>query len=73
MRGCRELRSYQHLELDDLLRRRSVSASWQRVLLERLDTLAVIYRLAAAASNIVVSHQRPPLPSGARRRRSHTS
>ena len=37
--------------LEDLLRTRPVSAQWQRVLLERLDAVAVIYRLAAAVSN----------------------
>ena len=38
--------------LDELLRRRPVSARWRRVLLERLDALAVIYRLAASVSNV---------------------
>ena len=37
--------------LEELLRRRPVSARWRRVLLERLDALAVIYRLAAAVAN----------------------
>ena len=35
--------------LDELLRQRPVSAHWQRILLERLDAVAVIYRVAAAA------------------------
>ena len=37
--------------LEDLLRTRPVSAQWRRILLERLDALAVIHRLAAAVSN----------------------
>ncbi|MDE2780252.1 MAG: replication-relaxation family protein [Chloroflexota bacterium] len=36
---------------EEMLRRRPVSAQWQRVLLQRLDALAVIYRLVAAVSN----------------------
>ena len=37
--------------LDDLLRTRPVSARWVRILLERLDSVGVIYRLAATAAN----------------------
>ena len=37
--------------LDGLLRDLPVSARWRRVLLERLDALAVVYRIAAAISN----------------------
>ena len=37
--------------LEDLLRTRPVSAQWRRILLERLDALAVVYRLAADVSN----------------------
>ncbi len=36
---------------DGLLRSRSVSAEWRRILLERLDAIAVIYRLASAVAN----------------------
>ena len=39
--------------LDGLLRDLPVSARWRRVLLERLDALAVVYRIAAAISNTV--------------------
>ena len=38
--------------MDEILRLYPVSARWQRVLLERLDAAAVIYRLAATISNI---------------------
>ena len=38
------------LTVDQLLDTRPVSARWRRVLLERLDALAVIYRVAAAVS-----------------------
>ena len=36
---------------DGLLRSRPVSRQWQRILLERLDALGVIYRLAATVAN----------------------
>ena len=39
------------MSLDELLSSRPVSARWRRVLLERLDALAVIYRVAAALSD----------------------
>ena len=38
--------------LDELVRDRPVSAAWRRILMERLDALAVIYRLAAAVSGV---------------------
>ena len=50
--GLRRLAEVEGLDLDGLLRRRPVSARWQRVLLERLDALSVIYRLAAAANAV---------------------
>ena len=37
---------------DEILRLYPVSARWQRILLERLDAIAVIYRLASAIANI---------------------
>ena len=49
--GLRGLASTQAMSLDELLSSRPVSARWRRVLLERLDALAVIYRVAAALSN----------------------
>ena len=36
--------------VDQLLRRRPVSQGWRRILLERLDAVAIIYRLSAALS-----------------------
>ena len=50
--GLRWLAEDEGTGLDELLRRRPVSARWRRVLLERMDALAVIYRLAAAISNL---------------------
>ena len=50
--GLRWLAEHAGIQLEDLLRRSPVSARWQRVLLERLDSLAVIYRLAAVVSNV---------------------
>ena len=49
--GLHRVAEIEGVEMDDLLRRRPVSARWRRVLLERLDALAVIYRLAAAVAN----------------------
>ncbi len=49
--GLRSLAEIDAVALEELLRRRPVSARWQRILLERLDVLAVIYRLAAAVAN----------------------
>ena len=49
--GLHVLAQLEGVALDELLRSRPVSAQWQRVLLERLDAVAVIYRLAAAVSN----------------------
>ena len=50
--GLRRLARDEGMTVDELLRRRPVSARWRRVLMERLDTVAVIYRLASAISNI---------------------
>ena len=47
----RGLASTQAMSLDELLSSRPVSARWRRVLLERLDALAVIYRVAVALSD----------------------
>ncbi len=38
--------------LDELVLSHPVSAAWRRILMERLDALAVIYRLAAAVSGV---------------------
>ena len=40
------------MSVDELLRTRPVSARWRRILLERLDAGAAVYRLASAVSNI---------------------
>ena len=50
--GLRRLAEEEHIDVDDLLRGHPVSARWRRVLLERLDALAVVYRLASAVSNL---------------------
>ena len=49
--GLRRLASTQAMSLDELLSSRPVSARWRRVLLERLDAMGVIYRVAAALSD----------------------
>lgn len=50
--GVRALGREEGVSDKELLLRRPVSTQWQRVLLERLDTVAAIYRLACAVSDI---------------------
>ena len=45
--GVRRLAGDQGMTVDGLLRSRAVSQQWRRILLERLDAVAVIYRLAS--------------------------
>ena len=49
--GVRRLAHARDAVLEDLLRDLPVSARWRRVLLERLDAVAVVYRVASAISN----------------------
>ena len=51
--GLRRLAHARDTALEDLLRYHPVSARWRRVLLERLDAVAVVYRVASAISNAV--------------------
>ncbi len=46
--GLRRLAEVEGMTLEQLLRRHPVSARWRRILLERLDAVAVIYRLASS-------------------------
>ena len=48
--GVRRLAEVNGETVDRLLRSRAVSQQWRRVLLERLDAVAVIYRLASAVA-----------------------
>ena len=50
--GLRTLALEDGMDVDELLRSRPVSAQWRRVLVERLDAVAVIYRLASAISGV---------------------
>ena len=50
--GLDELARRTRTTIDALLHYRPVSSQWRRVLMERLDGLAVIYRVASAVSNI---------------------
>ena len=50
--GIYRLAKDEGMTVDDLLRPYPVSEQWRRVLLERLDAVAVIYRLASAVSGI---------------------
>ena len=49
--GLRRLAESEETALDELLVQYPVSAPWRRVLLERLDAVAVVYRVAAAVSD----------------------
>ncbi len=49
--GLRRLAAGEGVTVDQLLDTRPVSARWRRVLLERLDAVGGIYRVAAALSN----------------------
>ena len=50
--GLRRLSQREGLSTEELLRRYPVSDRWRRILLQRLDGVAVIYRLAATVSNL---------------------
>ena len=45
--GLRRLTALEYVDLDRTLRTYPVSARWRRILLERLDAVAVVYRLAS--------------------------
>ena len=49
--GLRRLASGEGVSVEELLRTRPVSRHWRRLLLERLDALAVIYRVATALAS----------------------
>ncbi len=46
--GLRRLAEVEGITLEQILRRHPVSARWRRILLERLDAVAVIYRLTSS-------------------------
>ncbi len=50
--GLQRLAEQEGVSPDDLVRRYPVSAQWRRSLMERLDALAAIYRLACAVSGV---------------------
>ena len=50
--GLRRLAREDGISLQTLLHSRSVSNQWRRALLERLDAVAVVYRLASAISTL---------------------
>ena len=50
--GLKEVATYTDGGLDEVLRSRPVSAQWQRLLLERLDSLAAVYSVAEAISAV---------------------
>ena len=50
--GLRALAEEEHESLHELLRSRPVSAHWRRILLERLDAVATVYRFAATIASI---------------------
>ena len=50
--GLRRLAVEEGVSLDELVRLYPVSAEWRRSLMERLDALAAVYRLACAVSSV---------------------
>ena len=52
VKGLERLADDEGISVDDLLRAYPVSERWRRILLERLDAVAVIYRLAAILSGV---------------------
>ena len=50
--GLRRIAKEEGMVLEELVRSRPVSAQWRRSLMERLDALAVIYRLASLLSGV---------------------
>ena len=50
--GLRRLSSDEEISLDELVRLYPLSTQWRRSLMHRLDSLAVIYRVATAISNV---------------------
>ena len=50
--GLERLAAEEEMPLDQLLRAHPVSAHWRRILVERLDALAAVYRLAAALTGV---------------------
>ena len=50
--GLERLASDEEMPMEELLRALPVSARWRRILLERLDALAAVYRLAAVLSGL---------------------
>ena len=49
--GVRRLAGDQGMTVDGLLRSRAVSQQWRRILLDRLDAVSSVYRLASAVAN----------------------
>ncbi len=50
--GLHHLAQEEGIPVDGLLRSSPVSTQWRRLLLERLDAVAVVYRIASAVANI---------------------
>ena len=71
--GLRRLAREEDLTPDRLLRSYPLAARWRRVLLERLDAVAVVYRLASAVANIEHPHPLPLVPRHVDGRRHHPS
>ena len=53
-KGLGTLAEAEGANLDDLLRSRPVSVQWLRILIDRLDALAVIYRLASTVASVAL-------------------
>ena len=50
--GLRRLSEEEGVSVEELVRQYPVSAQWRRSLMERMDALAAVYRLACAGSSV---------------------
>ncbi len=50
--GLNRLAAEEHRSVDEMMRDQPVSARWRRILMERMDALASIYRLAASVASL---------------------
>ena len=50
--GLRRLADEEDVSTDELVRSRPLSAQWRRSLMERVDALAAVYRVASIVSNV---------------------
>ena len=69
--GLRVVAGHRRVTIEEMLRSSPVSAQWMNILLKRLDSVAIIYRLASAISNVaspirLTWYRATPLDAGIR-------